>query len=145
MIVVDSDTEEQPTLGFLLVRLGEAVDRRFVAALASLELRPRDLRALVLIDRHPGSTQRALARRMPSDPGNLVALLDRLELQGRVARRSDPDDRRRRTLELTPDGEALLERAIAATAEAEREVLAPLKDRERAALEAIALRLWRAT
>ena len=145
MIVVNADTEEQPTLGFLLVRLGEAVDRRFVAALASLELRPRELRALVLIDRHPGSTQRALARRMPSDPGNSsrcwTASRSRAgshagatRTTGAVARSSS-----------RPRAAALLERAIAASAEAEREVLAPLKDRERAALEAIALRLWRAT
>lgn len=140
---MDDDLEEQPSLGFLLVRLGEAVDRRFVAALASLQLRPRELRALVLIDRHPGSTQRALSRRMPSDPGNLVELLDRLEAQGRIARRRDPNDRRRRTPELTPEGKALLGRAIAASAEAEREALAPLDDHERAALETIALRLWR--
>ncbi len=139
-----SDTEdERPTLGFLLVRLGEAVDRRFGAALTSLGLRPRELRALVLIDRHPGSTQRALARRMPADPGNLVELLDRLEARGHIARRRDLADRRRRTLELTPAGKRLLERAITASADAEREVLAPLDDREREALEAIALRLWR--
>ena len=80
---------------------------------------------------------------MPTDPGNLVELLDRLKERGHIARRRDLADRRRRTLELTPAGKRLLERAITASADAEREVLAPLDDRERVALEAIALRLWR--
>jgi DNA-binding MarR family transcriptional regulator len=136
--------EERPSLGFLLVRLGEAIDRRFVAATTELELRPRELRALVLIDRHPGGSQRELARRMTADPGNLVELLDRLQERNLITRRPVAHDRRRRTLELTSGGTALLARANAATARLEREVLAPLSADERAALEALALRVWRA-
>ena len=138
---MSDDVDERPT-GFLLVRLGEAVDRHFAAALATLELRPRELRALVLIDRHPGDTQRALAKRMPADPGNLVELPDRLEARGQIERQRDSSDRRRRTLGLTPTGKRLLARAITASADAERAALAPLDDRERAELEAIAFRLW---
>ena len=113
---------ERPSLGFLLVRIGEAVDRRFVAVLAELGLRPAELRALVLIARHPGASQRELARRMPADPGNLVKLLDALEDRALIVRRPGPDDRRRNRLELTGAGARLLRRATAATDRAEREV-----------------------
>lgn len=140
---VDRD-EERPSLGFLLVRLGEAIDREFMAALAELELRPRELRALVLIGGHPGGSQRDLARRMPIDPGNLVALLDGLEARELIARRAGATDRRRRALELTTAGKRLLRRATKATEGAERDVLAPLSDEQRGELEAVALRLWEA-
>ncbi len=141
--MLDED-DERPPLGFLLVRIGEAIDRRFVSAMASLQLRPRDLRALVLIDRHPGCSQRELAGRMPSDPGNLVEQLDRLEGHDLITRQTGTRDRRRRTLELAPAGRDLLARATRATGDVEREVLAPLSAAERAALETMALRVWRA-
>jgi DNA-binding MarR family transcriptional regulator len=138
------DPDEQPTLGFLLVRLGEAIDRRFVASMAELDLRPRELRVLVLIDRHAGCSQRELATRLVVDPANLVELLDRLEARRLIARRPASDDRRRRTLRLTPKGHRLLARATAASHDVERNVLAPLHDDQRAALETIALQLWHA-
>lgn len=134
--------DEQPSLGFLLVRLGEAVDQRFVAALERLQLRPRELRALVLVDRYRGSSQRELARRLDVDPGNLVDLLDRLEARGLISRNAALDDRRRRALQLTPAGSRLLKRAVRATQDAEHQVLAPLSDDEWAKLEGIALHLW---
>jgi DNA-binding MarR family transcriptional regulator len=141
---VTPDDDERPTLGYLLVRLGEAIDRRFAAEMARLELRPRELRALVLIDRHPGSSQRELARRLPADPGNLVELLDRLEARRLITRRAGTTDRRRRTLDLTPVGRRLLARAVKATEKLERDVLAPLGDEERDALAGMALRVWQA-
>ena len=138
------DAEERPTLGFLLVRLGEEIDRRFDAALAKLDLRPRELRALVLIDRHSGSSQRELAGRMNADPGNLVDVLDRLEQRQLLTRRPGTTDRRRRILELTPAGKTVLRRANRATQALERDVLAVLGDNERESLEAMAHRVWRA-
>ncbi len=107
----------------------------------ALELRPRELRALFVIDAHPGCSQRELARRMPSDPGNLVAILDRLQSRGLIVREVGTD-RRRRTLALTPLGADLLARAVRATRAVEHEVLAPLSDEERVALEEMALRVW---
>lgn len=136
--------DEQPPLGFLLVRLGEAIDRRFVAAMAKLDLRPRELRVLVLVDRHPRCSQRELSRRLDVDPANLVELLDRLETRGLIARPLASDDRRRRTLQLTPAGTQLLAQATTASQDVERHVLAPLAADQEAALEQIVLRLWHA-
>jgi DNA-binding MarR family transcriptional regulator len=136
--------DEVPPLGFLLVRIAEDVDRRFVAALAELGLRPRELRTLVLVDRHPGLSQRELARRLDVDPGNLVALLDRLDRDGLITRRRDQEDRRRRTLRLTAKGGRLRTRADRATAAVEDAVFAALDAAERAALSEMALRVWRA-
>ncbi|HTE62663.1 MAG TPA: MarR family winged helix-turn-helix transcriptional regulator [Solirubrobacteraceae bacterium] len=136
--------DEVPPLGFLLVRIAEDVDRRFVAALGELGLRPRELRTLVLVDRHPGLSQRELARRLDVDPGNLVALLDGLDRAGLLTRRRDEADRRRRTLRLTAGGARLLARANRATAAVEDVVFGALTESERAALSGMALRVWRA-
>jgi MarR family transcriptional regulator, lower aerobic nicotinate degradation pathway regulator len=136
--------DEVPPLGFLFVRIAEDVDRRFVAALAELGLRPRELRTLVLVDRYPGLSQRELARRLDVDPGNLVALLDRLDRDGLLTRRRDREDRRRRTLRLTAKGSRLRARADRATAAVEDAVFAALDASERAALSEMALRVWRA-
>jgi DNA-binding MarR family transcriptional regulator len=138
------EEDEQPSLGFLLVRLGEAVNRRFVAAIDRLQLRAPELRALVLIDRDPGVSQRELARLMPADPGNLVDVLDRLEARALIERRVSATDRRRHSLKLTPAGARLLARATDEADKAEREVLAPLSEEEQGALEAMALRVWQA-
>lgn len=62
-------SEDDPPLGFLLVRIAEAVDQQFVGTLAELGLKPRELRLLVVIDRGDGSTQRELARNIGVDAG----------------------------------------------------------------------------
>lgn len=50
-------------------------------------------------------TQRELARRMPSDPSTVRAMLVLLERQGLVRRDAHPTDSRARTVALTPAGE----------------------------------------
>jgi DNA-binding MarR family transcriptional regulator len=118
--------DEQPPLGFLVIRIAEAVDRAFVAALADLGLKPRHLRLLVLVDRAPGLNQRELARQLDVDAGNLIAVLDRLEADGLLERTRDASDRRQRLVSLTPKGRRVLADAQRATAAVEAEVFAGL-------------------
>jgi DNA-binding MarR family transcriptional regulator len=108
--------DRRPPLGFLMVRIGEAVDRDFVASLTDLGLKPRHLRLLVLVDRAGELNQRDLAGQLGMDPGNLVGLLDSLEADGIVARPRSEADRRQRLVSLTPNGRRLLARALRATA-----------------------------
>jgi DNA-binding MarR family transcriptional regulator len=56
----------------------------------------------------------------------MVAFVDTLEGKGLVARRADPDDRRRNVVVLTAHGRDVLRRATWASDEAERRFLAPL-------------------
>jgi DNA-binding MarR family transcriptional regulator len=116
----------RPPLGFLLVRLGEAVDRDFVASLTDLGLKPRHLRLLVLVDRAGELNQRDLAGQLGMDPGNLVGILDSLDAEGVVARPRSEGDRRHRLVSLTPGGRRLLERALRATAATDERILATL-------------------
>jgi DNA-binding MarR family transcriptional regulator len=50
-----------------------------------------------------------LSRKFQLDPSTLVPSVDGLEQRGLIVRVKDPTDRRRQPLELTPDGEALLQ------------------------------------
>jgi DNA-binding MarR family transcriptional regulator len=56
----------------------------------------------------------------------MVTFLDALEERGLVARRPDPDDRRRNVVVLTATGQSVLRDATRASDEAERRFLAPL-------------------
>jgi DNA-binding MarR family transcriptional regulator len=125
--------DRRPPLGFLLVRIGEAVDRDFVASLTELGLKPRHLRLLVLVDRAGELNQRDLAGRLGMDPGNLVAILDSLEADGLLARPRSEGDRRHRLVTLTPSGRRLLGRALRATAAIDERILSalPASRRER--------------
>jgi DNA-binding MarR family transcriptional regulator len=136
--------DEQPPLGFLLVRIGETVDREFVAALTDLGLKPRHLRLLVLVERAGQLSQRELAQQLGMDPGNLVAVLDSLEADGVVARARGERDRRQRLVSLTPDGNRLLAKALRATAAIDQRVLAALPASRRQDYDAMTRSVYRA-
>lgn len=59
---------------------------------------------LATLARGNALTQRELARRMPSDPSTVRAMLVLLEKQGWVQRDKHPSDSRARTVALTPAG-----------------------------------------
>jgi len=66
--------------------------------------------ALVCIGKTGGIRQRDLAERLDIEGPTVVRLIDQLESSDLVARRTDPDDQRARTLHLTDGGSELLVR-----------------------------------
>ncbi len=135
--------DQRPPLGFLLVRLGEAVDRDFVESLTDLGLKPRHLRLLVLVDQAGQLNQRHLADQLGMDPGNLVTILDALEADGLVARPRSRADRRQRLVSLTPTGRRLLTRALRATAAIDERILTTLPASHRDRFYAMTLSIYR--
>jgi DNA-binding MarR family transcriptional regulator len=75
--------------------------------------------------------------------GGLTKRVDRLEARGLVARRAEASDARKRLVRLTPDGLALIDRAIAAHLANERRILDALGDADTTALEPILTRWLR--
>jgi DNA-binding MarR family transcriptional regulator len=88
-------------------------------------------------------SQQQVAGRLRADQATMVALLDGLEAKGLVARHADAEDRRRNVVELTEDGRTALARAVRASDEAERQLLADLDDAESAQLRTLLTRLTR--
>jgi DNA-binding MarR family transcriptional regulator len=87
------------------------------------------------------AAQSALADRISFDRSDLVSVLDELERLGHVVRRTDPTDRRRNIVGLTPAGEKLLTDMDQLIYAAEAELLKPLTAAERKTLLALLSRL----
>jgi DNA-binding MarR family transcriptional regulator len=98
-------------------------------------LSPKGFGALTVLATEGPLSQGRLAARQGVDRTTMVAIVDELERAGAVRRRRDEQDRRAYALEVTDEGTRLLERARGAVEDAERQFLAPLPTRERAALK----------
>jgi DNA-binding MarR family transcriptional regulator len=78
----------------------------WIAAGRNLELSPGEMRALEALSDEGPQPMGALARTLQCDASNITWLADRLEARGFAERRSDPADRRVKTLALTDSGRA---------------------------------------
>ena len=98
-----TDTAHREAWG-LFWRIFVADKPRRWAALGDLGLTMMQGMALSQLD--PGKPERmsALAERMQCDNSNITGIADRLEALGLIERRADPNDRRVKTLVLTPKG-----------------------------------------
>ena len=122
--------------------IAEAIDRQFVARLAPLGIRPRHLNVLRYLSAHGPISQQALADGIRVDSGNLIDTLDELQTLGLIEREIDPSDRRRRQLQLTPTGARKLRQGIAASEQADNEILGRLTHPQRESLHALALHVY---
>jgi len=74
-----------------------------------------------------------------------VPILDLLQQRGLIQRTSDPGDRRRRAIALTPAGQAMLNQLRQAADAVEADMLKDLDDRQQATLHRLLLTLFEAT
>src|SRR5215469_9426065 len=81
----------------------EVVRDRVAHCTSERRLSPRQAR--LLRELAEPTSQRELARRLGYDPSNITALADALEAKGLIERRTNPSDRRVRTLVRTEEGE----------------------------------------
>ena len=90
---------------------------------------------LTWIDQLEPVSQKRVSDQIGHDPSDIVAVVDILERAGFVARKRDPDDRRRYSLSLTPAGRNALARLDVIALEVQNAILAPLDPPERATFE----------
>lgn len=83
------------------------------------------------IAEHPGIEQIALMEAAVSTKATLAEMLSRMESRGLVTRESDPQDKRRRFVYLTSEGETLLTSAMPLGDRVDDEFLGRLSDDER--------------
>jgi DNA-binding MarR family transcriptional regulator len=125
----------------LLTRLAKQVYRRSHEELLGMHL--RHLMALTYVRDHDRVLQQALGEALCMDANNVVLLLNELEQLGYVARRRDPEDRRRHLVELTDSGRRAVVRAERAQEGIEDDVLRGLQPAERAILHELLARALR--
>ena len=128
----------------IVVRIGRLA-RYFKAtakqeALAQVGLQDFEYRTLhlLMIRDTPGqASPSALATDLEISNAGMTGRLDALEKSGWIRRSTDPDDRRRVTIEVTKKGVAVWRRAMNLLGEAEDEVVHVLDPDERATLAAL--------
>ncbi|HKF71735.1 MAG TPA: MarR family transcriptional regulator [Stellaceae bacterium] len=97
-------------LGYNLRRAQVAVFQNFTEVVGASELTPGQFGVLVVIEANPGLSQTQLGNALGIDRSTVVAVIDRLESRGLVARQPAPTDRRSHALHLSDSGKTTLRR-----------------------------------
>jgi DNA-binding MarR family transcriptional regulator len=131
--------------GYLLARLGAESRRRWARMLADHGLTPHHFGVLMTLDHLGVAHQRRLSELVGIDPRNAVPVIDLLHQRGLLHRTSDPGDRRRRAIRLTPAGQRLLTELRQAADAVEADMLKGLDDHQQAILHQLLRTLFEAT
>ncbi|SER06907.1 MarR family winged helix-turn-helix transcriptional regulator [Microlunatus flavus] len=121
---------------YLLSQLGRHGRRRLTARLADQGLTMLDMAALAVLEQSGPLPHTELARRLGLDPSDVTAQVEEMLERRRVTRSVDPQDRRRRLVQMSPLGKDALERARQITQGVDDELLAMLPEETRLQLHA---------
>jgi DNA-binding MarR family transcriptional regulator len=128
--------------GFLLARLGSLAARSWTAFLTAHDLTQSQYSVLVVLKDQGPLGQRRLAQLVAVDTRNIVPVLDQMAAKGLIRREADQADRRRRTVTLTADGDALAHAVAATAASGQDDFLGVLDNEERERLNDLLQRLY---
>ena len=109
-------------LGYTLRRAQVAVFQNFAETVGATELTPGQFGVLAVIEANPGLSQTQLGNALGIDRSTVVAVIDRLEARGLVARQPAPNDRRSHALHLSDGGKTTLRRLTERVRAHEREI-----------------------
>lgn len=131
-MVQRGNDELRGDLSYLLDKASQALAARMTAALADLDITPRDYR--VLSKAAPGElTQGELAEIALLDKTTMVVTMDNLEGAGLARRTPCPADRRARIVQTTDEGREVVQKARTVIDGVYEDVLAVLPQERRAA------------
>jgi len=97
----------EKSLGFLLAKAYQRACLLFKEQFEGYDLTPQQFGLLGFLWREDGQTQAELSAKSQIDRTTIGGLVDRLEKEGLVARRSHPEDRRAHRVCLTELGKSL--------------------------------------
>jgi DNA-binding MarR family transcriptional regulator len=129
-------------IGYNARRAALAVIGVFLERMAPYGLRPVEFSTLSLIHHNPGVTARQLCQTLGLQPPNMVGTIAQFEKRGLLRRRPHPSDGRAQGLHLTPEGQALMQRAELTATELEVEATQRLSPTERARLMALLQKIY---
>jgi DNA-binding MarR family transcriptional regulator len=139
------DSARPGSAGFLLSRVGAAVQAGFKELIGQWDIRPQQFAILRALNAGGEAFQQELCQTLGIDSGNMVELVDGLEALGYAQRRRDPRDRRRYLLALTEEGRSAFAAMTKAVDEYDAQFLEPLDQGEQAALVAVLAKLYATT
>jgi MarR family transcriptional regulator, transcriptional regulator for hemolysin len=122
--------KDSKNLGLMLRDVGRLYVRRFEQHAESLGLTLPQCTALMRLANNEGVSQVRLAELTDLEPMTLLRILDRMESEGWLERRSDPRDRRIRCLFLTPRAKPLLDDIFRLIELTRREAVAGIPKRQ---------------
>jgi DNA-binding MarR family transcriptional regulator len=143
-----SAADSLQNFGFLIRDVSRLSAKNFGRHARELEVTVSQCKVLAYLQRHEGISQTRLAELTETDPMTLVRTLDRMQQDGWIERRADPDDRRAHCLYLLDAARPILQRiwkiadqsraeALGALSVSEREQLVALLQRVHARLSAL--------
>ncbi len=128
-------------LGLRLAIITNMIVRPYRRYKAQYKMPLMDWRVMMCIAAAPGATAQEIADFGGFDKMTVSAALKRLISQGRVVRTSDPKDRRRLQIELTPKGSAVYRRLSAEVHLMEQKLVAKFSPQEKIEFRAMIDRL----
>jgi DNA-binding MarR family transcriptional regulator len=121
-------------IAFLVSQVGAHSSRLWAKRIGEIGLDSRQVMLFWNVAMREGRSQRALADALGLPGSRVVGLVDELEQEGWLERRTNERDRRARALHLTPDGHEMLDQIMALALEHEAELGAGLSAVERTQL-----------
>ena len=123
--------------GHLIRRAHQLAVAVFMEETTEFGVTPVQFAILNALIEDPGEDQVTLASKVAFDPATFGSGIGRLEAKGWVRREADAQDRRRKLLWVTPQGEAAAAAMRTAVRKTQARILAPLDPQERDQLIAL--------
>ena len=117
--------------GHLIRRAHQLAVAVFMEETAEFGVTPVQFAILNALIADPGEDQVTLAGKVAFDAATFGSVIGRLEAKGWVRREPDAQDRRRKLLWVTPEGEAAATAMRSAVRKTQARILAPLDPQER--------------
>lgn len=117
--------------GHLIRRAHQVSVALFMEETAGFDVTPVQFAILNALVGTPGEDQVTLAARVAFDAATFGSVIGRLEAKGWVRREADPEDRRRKRLWITAEGESAAQAMRRAVTRTQARILEPLDAAER--------------
>ena len=127
----------QKAPGHLIRRAQQLAVAVFMEETSGFDATPVQFAILNALMDDPGEDQVTLAGRVAFDAATFGSVIGRLEAKGWVRRGADPDDKRRKLLWCTAEGQAVATRMAAAVSHAQTRIVSPLDAAEQLQLAAL--------
>jgi MarR family 2-MHQ and catechol resistance regulon transcriptional repressor len=130
-----------PRLWIVLTRCHRALSQLVERSIVGSGLGFSDFAALEALLHKGPLTISEIQAKVPLASGSMTAAVDRIEKKGFVVRKTTPEDRRARLLELTPAGKRVVESAFKKHAQDLEAVMSVLSDEEKRQMYALVKKL----